>query len=345
MAGPFSVAELADRLAGEVEGDGSRLLDDVCGLEDAGPEHLSFLSNRKYVRLLASSRAGAVLVDRDTDPRGHTVIRCDDPYVAFARALAVFHPPAWPEPGVDERSWVAADVDLEEVTVEAFAWIGPGARIGTGSWIQAGAYVGRDARVGRDCRLMPHSVVCEGCVVGDRVWLNPGAVVGGEGFGFAPSSEGHVKIPQVGRAVVEDDVEIGSNSCVDRATMGDTVVGRGTKMDNLVQIAHGVRVGEHCLLAAYVGIAGSTRLGRGVIMAAKSGVANHLSIGDGVVAAAVSGVLADQPAGARVAGMPAIDHRRWLRAAVAFADLPDLVRRVQRLERRFGDNDEPLPIG
>ncbi len=337
-AGPFTAAEIAERLGGRVEGDGEAVLTDVRGLADAGPEHLSFLSNRKYVRRLKTTRAGAVLIDRATDAHGRTAIRCDDPYAAFARALALFHPLAWPAPGVDERAWVAPDAAVDPAaTVEAFAWVGPGARVGPGTWLESGAVVGPGAVVGRDCRLMAHSVVCAGCELGDRVWLNPGAVIGGEGFGFAPTPEGHLRIPQTGRAVLEDDVDVGANSCVDRAAMGDTRIRRGAKLDNLVMIGHGTEVGERSLLVAYAGVAGSSRLGKNVVLAAKSGVINHLTIGDGVQVAVGARVVGDQPAGARVAGHPAIDHATWLRASAAFAELPALVKKVRALEKRVAE--------
>ncbi len=337
MEGPFKVAELALRLGGDVDGDGSRELVDARGLGEAGPEHLSFLSNRRYVSQMKTTRAGAVLIDRQTDAYGHTVIRCDDPYVAFARALALYHPYEPPAPYIDPQAYVAPDAVVEGATVDAFAWIGSGAVVGRSSWVEAGAYVGQGARIGEGCRLMANSVVGSGCVLGDRIWLNPGAVIGGEGFGFAPSPEGHVKIPQTGRAVVEHDVEIGANSCVDRATMGETVVRRGAKLDNLVQVGHGAEIGEDALLAAYAGISGSTRLGKNVMMAGKSGTANHLEIGDAVQVAAASSVLSNQPDGAKVAGTPAIDHRTWLRAATAFEKLPELLARVRQFEKRLAE--------
>jgi UDP-3-O-[3-hydroxymyristoyl] glucosamine N-acyltransferase len=337
VAGPFSATAIAAHVGGEVEGDGDVELQAVRPLGEAGPADLSFLSNRRYYRQLKTSRAGAVLIDRTTDAHGRTVIRCDDPYPAFARCLALFHPLPWPAPGVDPRAAVAADAVVEGATVEAFAFVGPGARVGRGSWIESGAYVGAGAEVGEACRLMPHSVVAAGCLVGDRVWLNPGAILGGEGLGFAPSPAGHLKIPQTGRVVIEDDVEIGANSCVDRATMGDTTVRRGAKLDNLVQVAHGAEIGEDDFLVAFAGVAGSARLGKGVIVAAKAGIIGHTEIGDGVQIATGSRVLRSQPAGARLAGYPAIDHDTWLKASARFADLPAMARKIRKLEARLAE--------
>lgn len=336
-AGPFTAAQIADQISGEVEGDGAVELIDVRPLAEAGPEHLSFLSNRRYYRQLKVSRAGAILIDRETDAQGHTAIRCDDPYQAFARSLALFHPLPWPGPGVDPRAAVADDAVIEGATIEAFAFVGPGARVGPGSWIESGAYVGAGAVVGESCRLMPHSVVAAGCRLGDRVWLNPGAVVGGEGFGFAPSPAGHLKIPQVGRAVLEDDVEVGANSCVDRAAMGDTTVRRGAKLDNLVQVGHGAEIGEHTFLVAFTGIAGSAKVGKAVIFAGRSGTAGHIEIGDGAEIAAGSIVLRNQPAGARVAGYPAIEHHQWLKAVGRFGDLPEMATKIRKLEARVAE--------
>jgi beta-hydroxyacyl-ACP dehydratase FabZ len=204
--------------------------------------------------------------------------------------------------------------------------------------------VGALAEVGADCRLMANSVVCDGCVVGDRVWLNPGAVVGSEGFGFAPTAAGNIKIPQVGRAVLEDDVELGANTCVDRAAMADTRVGRGTKTDNLVQIGHAAQIGEHGLMVAYSGVAGSSRLGDRVVLAAKAAVLGHISVGDGAQIGVASAVRRDVAAGERVTGVPAIPHRRWLRAATGFRALPDLIRQLRRLEARVNELEAAVSI-
>jgi len=335
-AGPFTAAELATQLGGVLSGPGAARLTDVRGLGDAGPEHLSFLSNRRYVGRMRETRAGAVLIDPRTEAPGHlTLIRCPDPYRAFAQALGLFHPPARPAPGVDPMARVHPSAHVDpSATVEAFVWIGPGAAVGAGSWIEAGVRVGAHATVGDGCRLMANSVVCDGCVVGDRVWLNPGAVVGSEGFGFAPTAAGNLKIPQVGRAVIEDDVELGANTCVDRAALSDTRVGRGTKTDNLVQIGHAAQIGEHGLMVAYSGVAGSSTLGDRVILAAKAAVLGHISVGDGARVGVASAVHSDVPAGAQVTGVPAIPHRSWLRAATAFRSLPGLLTDARRLEAR-----------
>ncbi len=323
-----------------MEGDASVSLVGICTLAEAGPEHLSFLRSGRYARQLESTRAGAVLLDRTTDAGGRTVIRCDDPYIAYARAQALFHPVRWPRAAVDPRAWVADDAEVNGATVEAFAWIGPGARVGAGSWIQAGTYVGAGATVGRDCRLMPGSIVLEECVLGDRVWLNPGAVIGGEGFGFAPSAAGHVKVPQISRAVIGDDVEIGANSSVDRGALNDTVVETGSKLDSLVQIGHGARVGSGSLLAAFAALGGSSRLGRFTMVGGRSGISDHVTTGDGARLAGVTAVFSDQPDGAKLAGVPAIDAGVWRRAVAAFARLPELLRRQRRLEKRLDRLEE-----
>ncbi len=324
-----SVAELAELVGGAVEGDPSVRISGVRGLEDAGPEDIGFLANWRYARLLGTTRAGCVLVG-PKDAATRTVIRCADPYLAFAKVLSLFHPAVAPTPGFHPMAVVEGQA--AGATVMAFAYVGPGAVVGEGSVVFPGSYVGAGAIVGRDCRLMAGSVVCDGCVVGDRVWLNPGAVVGGEGFGFVPTAQGHVKIPQTGRAVIGDDVELGANTCVDRAAMGDTEVKRGAKLDNLVQIGHGVTVGEDALLVAYAAVAGSTRLGRGTVMAVRSTVLGHLDVGDGTQLGAHALLTEDTRAGERRSGTPAIEHTNWLKVAAASPSLPELLVTVRRLE-------------
>lgn len=343
-----SVAAIAEAIGGVVEGDGARVITAVVGLEQAGSTDIAFLANRRYVRLFRESAAGCVIVNRAEPAHGRTVIRCADPYLGFARALELFHPRTAPPPGVHPAAVVegAQDgrpaADVTGATVMAFAYVGAGATVGAGTVLHPHSYVGPGARVGADCVIMAGAVVAADCVVGDRVVLNPGAVVGGEGFGFVPGPAGLYKIPQTGRAVVGSDVEIGSNSCVDRAAMGDTVIGNGTKIDNFVQIGHGATVGGHCLMVSYAAVAGSATLGNGVVMAARSLVLGHLDVGDGVQVGAYGLVTADTPAGARRSGVPAIDHAEWLKLAAASPRLADLVHEVAALKRDLADQRAAL---
>ncbi len=310
------VDALAALLGGTVEGDGTRELTGVAGLEDASPDDLSFLANRRYARKLAGTRAGAVLVGRKQAAGGTTVIRVDDPYLALAEALRIFRPVLPPLAGVHASAVVEGTVDGADI--RAFAYVGPGAVVGEGTTVYPHAYVGAGARVGRDCTILPGAVVMDGCTLGDRCVLQPGAVVGGDGFGYAtragaPAGQVHVKVPQVGSVVLGDDVELGANACVDRGALGDTRVGSGSKLDNLVQVGHGAQLGPDCVLVAYAGVSGSTRLGRGVVLAARAGVLGHLELGDGVQVGALSMVTKDVPAGEKRSGIPAIDHATWLR--------------------------------
>lgn len=342
-AAGWTVGRLAEALGGKVDGDAARPLEGVAALSDAGPAQISFLANRRYVTAFRESAAGCVLVGLgEPVPQGRTVIRVADPYAAFAAALRCFHSVHRPAPRVDPRAHVADDAVVDGATIEAFAWVGPGAVVGPGTWVEAGAVVGEGAVVGRDARLMPQSVVCAGCVLGDRVWLNPGAVVGGEGFGFVPTATGNHKIPQVGHAVIEDDVELGANACVDRAALGQTRVRRGAKLDNLTQVGHAADIGEHSLMVAYSGVAGSAKLGSRVALGARGTVLGHITVGDGVKVG-VGGVLhRSVPAGQQVSGVPAMPHKAWLRAASSFKDLPDLVREVRRLTARVAELEARL---
>lgn len=346
------LGELAERLGAALEPSASadRALLRVGGLSEAEPDTLSFLANARYRRHLQTTQAGAVLLratDRAACPPGVSALVHPDPYTAFARAAALLHPQPAPVAGIDPAAWVHESAVVEGARIEAFAWVGPGAVVGPGSWLEAGAVVGPGARVGRACRLMAHSVVAAGCTLGDRVWLNPGAVVGGEGFGFAPGPTGHTKVPQLGAATIEDDVEIGVHSAVDRATLPGqhTRVGAGARLDNFVQIGHGAEVGPHSLLVAYSGLAGSARIGAGTVLAAKAAVMGHLELGAGVRVAASSLVVRDAPAGATLAGAPAIDHARWLAQVAAAPELAERLREVERrlaaLERRAIPPTEP----
>lgn len=326
VQGPFTVAEIASLTGAEPgrPGDADRVLRDVAPLDTAAQGDLSFLDNRKYTDAFARSTAEAAFVRpalADRAPPGMALLLVEDPYRAYARAAQAFYP----EPtGTGHISPHA----IYDHTVE----------IGHGTTLGAGAVIGRRARLGERCRIAPNVTIGDGVVIGDdsvvganasvshaligaRVHIYPGARIGQDGFGFAMGLGGHVKVPQLGRVVIEDDVEIGANVTIDRGAGPDTVIGRGSVIDNLVQIGHNVRIGPHCVIVAQSGVSGSTVLGSHAVLAAQSGLTGHLSIGDGAQVGAQSGVMRDVPAGGRVAGSPAVPARQHWREVATLAKL------------------------
>lgn len=336
MAQPLRLGDLAVRFAGRVIGDPEVRVEGVATLERAGPDDLAFLTNPRYRRAAASTRAGAVLVAPGTELPGRTLLEIAEPYLALAGILDLLHPATRPAPGISPDARLGRDVSLGEgVHLAAFAVIGDGAAIGDRAVVGAGAVVGEGSVVGEDTWIGPRVVLYPRSVLGARCVVHAGVVLGADGFGFATSQGVHHKVPQVGRVVVGDDVEIGANSAIDRGAIDDTVVGNGSKIDDLVMVAHGVVLGNGCLLAAQSGLAGSTRVGAYGVFAGQSGAAGHLEIGERTVVAAKTAVLADVPAGSFVAGIPAVDHRQWKRAQAALRKLPELRAEVRELRARL----------
>lgn len=342
MSPTLSLADLGAKLGTDVVGDGSHEVSGVRPLDTATAGHLSFLHNPKYVKEARSSAAGVILVADPEMLPGRNVLVCPEPYLALAHALEIFHPVTRPEPGVHPSAVVADDATVGEgVSVGPMVSVAAGACIGDRSVIGPGCVLGNDAAVGTDCVLHPRVVVEDRCRIGDRCIVQSGTVIGADGFGFATVDGVHHKVPQVGTAVLEDDVELGANVCIDRAALGETRIGRGTKVDNLVQIAHNVEIGEHCLVVAQVGISGSCRIGHHTVFAGQSGCSGHLNIGSGVVLVARAAAFKDVPDGATVAGAPARPHREWLKSQANLQRLDGLREKVKELEERLADLEEP----
>jgi UDP-3-O-[3-hydroxymyristoyl] glucosamine N-acyltransferase len=341
-----TLRELAARLQCRLEGDGGIDIRRVAGIEQAGPGDLTFLANRKYQSRLASTAASAVIVAEDAPAAGVTaaLLRSPNPYLTFARAVDLLAPSGPSLRGIDPTSAVSADASLgPDVAVGAFAVVGAGAVIGARTVVYPHAVIGPGARVGADCIVHAHVSIRERVQIGDRVVIQDGAVIGSDGFGFVKQADGtHLKIPQRADVIIEDDVEIGAHTAIDRPAVGETRISAGTKIDNLVQIAHGVTVGRRVLLAAQVGIAGSSVLEDDVVLAGQVGIAGHLRVGKGVVATAQTGVPNSVEAGAFISGYPAIANRDWLKASAVFRHLPALRKRVVELEARLAELEEKL---
>ena len=332
----MTLADLAAALGCPFEGDGSLNIVRVAKIEQAGPGDLTFLANMKYAHALAATGASAVIA-----PPGVTapcaVIRTIEPYVALARAVAALAPDDRPPAGVHQRAEVDASADVDaSASIGAFAVVGPGARVGARTIVHPHVVIGAGSSIGPDCLLHAHVSIRERCTLGARVIVQNGAVIGSDGYGFATSADGtHTKIPQVGPVVLEDDVEVGANTTIDRPAVGETRIKAGTKIDNLVQIGHGVVLGRNVLLAAQVGIAGSTKVGDSVTFGGQVGVGGHLTIGDGVKAVGQSGITNSVDAGAFISGYPAIENREWRKASAVFRRLPEMRKRLRELERRL----------
>ena len=342
MAISKSLAELAIHVGGRVVGDGNVIIHKVSPIDEALPGEITFLSNPRYQKYLSRCKASAVIVGPGVaaacgDRGALNFLEAINPYVAFAKILQLFQPAPHFKGEISSSAYVDdSAVVAGGVTIFPNVFVGRGVKVGQNSVFYPGVFLGDEVEVGDACVLHANVVVREGCRIGNRVILHAGVVVGSDGFGYAGTGRARIKIPQAGIVVVEEDVEIGANTTIDRATLGQTVIRRGVKIDNLVQIAHNVVVGEDSVVAAQAGIAGSTRLGRDVTLAGQVGVVNHIEIGDGAIVGPQSGIPKSVPPGAVLSGgIAAAPHQEWLKVMTLLPQLPKLWSAVRRLERQL----------
>jgi len=338
----MTLQEIAEYVCGQLIGDSDASIRAVAPIEDANEGDLTFLANVKYRPFLETTQASAILVSRDVSCPGKTLIQVDDPYLAFAQVLTLISKMDDEiEPGIHPTAVLGKNVELgDDVSIMAYVVLDDHVRVGSRSVIYPHVYVGKRSVIGCDCVIHSHVSLRERVVLGDRVTLHCGTVIGSDGFGFAQDGGMNVKIPQVGSVVIEEDVEIGSNVSIDRGTMGKTVIGKGTKMDNLIQVGHNVSIGENCVIVSQTGISGSTKIGKGVMLGGQVGIVGHVSIGDGSKVAARSGVSKDLKAGSIVSGAPAIPIRQNHLLVAYTRRLPDLFRDVETLKKMLSSSHD-----
>ncbi|WP_031479164.1 UDP-3-O-(3-hydroxymyristoyl)glucosamine N-acyltransferase [Maridesulfovibrio frigidus] len=329
------LSELAKALGLTLSGKDTEITG-VNTLEHAGPTDLTFLANAKYESQLETTKAAAVVLSAEYADKVESAIISENPYMDLAKAMHVFSKPQGCLTGIHELAFIHPDADVDETaTVYPFAFIGKGAKIGPNTKVFSGTYVGEDSVVGPGCILYPNCSIMAGIELGSGVIIQPGSVIGGDGFGYAQVSGKHMKIPQIGSVKLGDHVEVGSNTTIDRAALDVTRIGSGTKIDNLVQIAHNVVTGEDCLIISQSGIAGSTKLGNNVILAAQAGLVDNITVGDGAIIGAQAGVSNSVPAGFVGSGSPLLEKGNFLRSSISIKKLPDMGRKLSALEKRI----------
>jgi UDP-3-O-[3-hydroxymyristoyl] glucosamine N-acyltransferase len=332
----YTLGELAALLDGELKGPADLRIEGLAAIETATLRDITFIAQRRYARLAEKSRAAAFIVSPEQAHLARPLIVVPNPYLAYARVAAIFSPPRRRWPGVSDLAYLGREVELgPEVSIAPLVFIGDQVSLGDRVTIMPGCVVGDGVKIGADTLLHPNVTILERCTVGQRCIIHSGTVIGSDGFGFVPGRDGHTKIPQLGTVVIEDDVEVGANCAIDRGALGETRVGRGVKMDNLVHLAHNVTVGEHSFLVAQAGVAGSTRLGRHVALGGQAGVVGHLELEDGVQVGAQAGVTHSLASGQTVIGSPARPAQEFARFSALLPRLPEIHRRLKQLEQQI----------
>lgn len=339
-----TLEELAQLLGGECQGPPDLIIRGVAAVDQAGPEEITFIARAEYGRLVEKSRAGAFLVSPQWRHLPRPLVITPDPYLAYARVAAIFAPPWQRWPGVSNLAYLGKNHRLgEDVSIAPFVWIGDEVCLEDRVTLMPGTVIGNRVTIGADTLIYPNVTIREDCRVGKKVIIHSGAVIGSDGFGFASQNGVHVKIPQTGVVTIDDEVEIGANCTIDRGALGETRISRGVKIDNLVQIAHNVVLGENTIVVAQVGISGSTRIGKNAVIAGQAGLVGHIEIGDGARIGAQSGVSNSVAPGQTVTGYPAMPHKEWLRAMAIIPKLPELYKKINRLEKKIERLTAALP--
>jgi len=338
----LTLAGIAAIVEGEVKGDFDKRIRDVAPFDDASDDQITLAGSPKYLKRIAETGAGAVIVPRGFQTSVNNLILVDNPQVAFAKVVEAFHPPIKPETGISSNAQIGPGFACgQDVSIAPFVVIGSNVSIGRNVILHANVFIGDNVVIGDNVEIHPNVTILERCKIGNRVVIHAGTVIGSDGFGFAPEGEEYYKVPQIGIVQIDDDVEIGALNAIDRATFGKTWIQKGIKTDNLVHIAHNVTVGEHSVIVAQVGIAGSTTIGKHAILAGQSAIAGHLNIGDNVIIGPQAGVAKSVKSGEVLSsGLPAIPHRLWLRVQRVLPMLPELLKRLSEVEKRLKQIEE-----
>lgn len=339
----IALKEIAELLGGTIAGDDDVVIKNIRPIEEAGPGDITFIANMKYLRQLETTKASAILVSPQTQAAGKNLVIVDDPYVAFGKLLNIFYPIEHSYKGISKDAYIEEGADVSPAaTVFPRSYISKGVKIEKGAVIYPGVFIGSNTRIGENSILYANVTVYKNSLIGKRVILHSGVVVGGDGFGFAAPGKSNSKIPQVGFVQIDDDVEIGANSTIDRGTLGKTWIGRNVKIDNLVQIAHNVVIGENSVITSQVGISGSTKVGKSVIVGGQAGIVGHINIGDNVMIAAGSGIHKGIESGQIVAGFPQLPYRQWLKVEACRTKLPEMKKTLEEMKRKIAILQEQI---
>jgi|MGYP000270383560 UDP-3-O-[3-hydroxymyristoyl] glucosamine N-acyltransferase len=342
----FSAKQIAEFIQGTVVGDENATVHTFAKIEEGIPGSISFLSNPKYLHYIYDTKASIVLVNKDFTPEQEvktTLIKVDNAYESLAKLLTLYEMSKPKKTGIDSLAYIAPTAKIgKEVYIAPFAYIGEGAVIGDNTAIYPHATIGENAQIGNNCILYPNVTVYHDCRIGNQCILHAGSVIGADGFGFAPSPEGYEKIPQIGIVIIEDNVEVGANTCIDRSTMGATIVHKGVKLDNLIQIAHNVEVGSHTVMSSQVGIAGSTKIGEWCMFGGQVGVAGHIKVSNRVSVAAQSGIAKATKENQAIMGSPAIDAKQFFKCSAVFKNLPEMFSTVNQLQKEIEELKKQL---